>query len=127
MPAGTVHAVGGGVLFAEIQQTSDATFRLFDWNRRDAQGRSRPLHLEEGLAAIHWHENPPSRTQIANFALGVVPSESQRQPLVQAPYFDLTFGDIDCVEPSAARNALLTSRTCSDEPSAAGGVRALTT
>src|SRR5205807_1382927 len=38
LPAGSVHAVGGGVLFAEIQETSDATFRLYDWNRRDAQG-----------------------------------------------------------------------------------------
>ena len=45
LPAGTVHAVGGGVLMAEIQQTSDATFRLFDWHRRDAQGKSaHPSH-----------------------------------------------------------------------------------
>src|SRR5262249_22852263 len=41
LPAGTVHAVGGGVLLAEIQQSSDATFRLFDWNRLDAQGKAR--------------------------------------------------------------------------------------
>src|SRR5581483_6536170 len=47
LPAGTVHAVGGGVLMAEVQQTSDATFRLFDWNRCDAQGRARELHIEQ--------------------------------------------------------------------------------
>src|SRR5205823_3396050 len=58
LPAGTVHAVGGGVLLAEVQQTSDATFRLFDWNRRDAQGKSRPLHLDEALASTHWHRGP---------------------------------------------------------------------
>jgi mannose-6-phosphate isomerase len=58
LPAGTVHAVGGGVLFAEIQQTSDATFRLFDWNRKDAQGRPRALHVEEALACIHWDQGP---------------------------------------------------------------------
>jgi mannose-6-phosphate isomerase len=52
LPAGTVHAVGGGVLMAEVQQTSDATFRLFDWNRRDAAGKARTLHIEEGLACI---------------------------------------------------------------------------
>jgi mannose-6-phosphate isomerase len=58
LPAGTVHAVGGGVLMAEVQQTSDATFRLFDWNRRDAQGNARKLHIEESLASIHWNQGP---------------------------------------------------------------------
>src|SRR6185437_11358430 len=58
LPAGTVHAVGGGVLFAEVQQTSDATFRLYDWDRRDAAGRPRELHVEPGLACIHWPAGP---------------------------------------------------------------------
>jgi mannose-6-phosphate isomerase len=58
LPAGTVHAVGGGVLMAEIQETSDATFRLFDWNRVDAQGKSRKLHIEEAFAALHWEYGP---------------------------------------------------------------------
>src|SRR5206468_7878875 len=68
LPAGTVHAVGGGVLIAEIQQTSDATFRLFDWNRKDAQGNSRQLHIEESLASIHWGQGPvqPLRVTEAN-------------------------------------------------------------
>ena len=48
----------GGILLAEIQQTSDATFRLFDWNRRDAQGHSRTLHIEQALASIHWNRGP---------------------------------------------------------------------
>lgn len=51
IPAGTVHAIGAGLVVAEIQQSSDVTFRLFDWNRLDADGRPRPLHLDEGLAA----------------------------------------------------------------------------
>ena len=58
LPAGTVHAVGGGVLMAEVQQTSDATFRLFDWNRRDAQGQMRGLHIEQALACIDWETGP---------------------------------------------------------------------
>jgi mannose-6-phosphate isomerase len=58
LPAGTVHAVGGGVLFAEIQETSDATFRLFDWNRVDAHGKTRQLHIEESFQAIHWERGP---------------------------------------------------------------------
>jgi mannose-6-phosphate isomerase len=55
LPAGTVHAVGGGVLLAEIQQTSDATFRLYDWDR---PGPARPLHVEEALASIDWAQGP---------------------------------------------------------------------
>src|SRR5271163_3453861 len=58
LPSGTVHAVGGGVLIAEVQQTSDATFRLFDWNRRDAGGKARTLHVEEALACIDWKAGP---------------------------------------------------------------------
>ncbi|HEX3314234.1 MAG TPA: type I phosphomannose isomerase catalytic subunit [Gemmataceae bacterium] len=58
LPAGTVHAVGGGVLMAEIQETSDVTFRLYDWDRVDAQGRGRQLHLDEAIASIHWNADP---------------------------------------------------------------------
>lgn len=52
VPAGTVHAIGAGVLLYEIQETSDLTFRLYDWGRRDQQGRPRQLHVEEALAAL---------------------------------------------------------------------------
>jgi mannose-6-phosphate isomerase len=56
--AGTVHALGGGLLIAEIQQASDTTFRLFDWNRVDRDGRPRRLHIEEALAAIDFARGP---------------------------------------------------------------------
>lgn len=52
IPAGLVHALGPGLLVAEIQQSSDVTYRLWDWNRVDAQGQPRALHLEAGLAAV---------------------------------------------------------------------------
>jgi mannose-6-phosphate isomerase len=58
LSAGTVHAVGGGVLLAEIQQTSDATFRLYDWDRRNAAGQPRALHIEQALASIDWNQGP---------------------------------------------------------------------
>ena len=58
LPAGTVHGPGAGVLIAEIQQTSDATFRLFDWNRVDAEGKPRTLHVEQSLACIDWKQGP---------------------------------------------------------------------
>jgi mannose-6-phosphate isomerase len=54
IPAGAVHAIGPGILIAEVQTPSDTTFRLFDWNRRDAAGKSRALHVEEALANIRW-------------------------------------------------------------------------
>lgn len=49
IPAGTVHALGAGVVVYEIQQPSDVTFRLDDWGRRDAQGRPREMHVDQGL------------------------------------------------------------------------------
>ena len=51
IPAGTVHAIGAGLLVAEIQQSSDVTFRLHDWNRVGPDGKPRALHVEEGLEA----------------------------------------------------------------------------
>jgi mannose-6-phosphate isomerase len=58
LPAGTVHAVGGGIVLAEIQQNSDATFRLFDWNRLGSDGKPRPLHIQESLESIDWKAGP---------------------------------------------------------------------
>jgi mannose-6-phosphate isomerase len=55
LPAGTVHALGGGVLLFEVQQNSDMTFRLHDWDRVDAQtGKPRQLHVEQSLACIDF-------------------------------------------------------------------------
>jgi len=52
IPAGTVHAIGAGLLVAEIQQSSDVTYRLFDWNRTGPDGKPRPLHVEAGVEAV---------------------------------------------------------------------------
>jgi mannose-6-phosphate isomerase len=52
VPAGTVHALGGNLVVLEVQQTSDATFRLYDWGRVDAAGKPRPLHIEAALACL---------------------------------------------------------------------------
>ena len=58
IPAGTVHALGEGLLVAEIQQASDTTFRLFDWNRVGADGQPRPLHIGPSLAVIDYERGP---------------------------------------------------------------------
>jgi mannose-6-phosphate isomerase len=58
IPAGTIHALGAGLLIAEIQQASDTTFRLFDWNRVNADGKPRTLHVEQSLATIDYARGP---------------------------------------------------------------------
>ncbi|MAE08298.1 MAG: mannose-6-phosphate isomerase [Bacteroidetes bacterium] len=63
MPAGRVHALGPGILLAEIQQTSDITYRIFDWDRVDDKGDSRQLHTEEALDAINFKKYDSYRTQ----------------------------------------------------------------
>ena len=54
LQTGTVHAIGAGVVVAEIQQTSDVTYRLYDWDRVDANGQRRELHTELALEAINY-------------------------------------------------------------------------
>lgn len=51
---GTVHAIGAGIVLAEIQQTSDITYRIYDWDRPDKNGELRELHTEEALSAINF-------------------------------------------------------------------------
>lgn len=59
MPSGTVHALGPGVLVAEVQTPSDTTYRLFDWNRTDPKtGQARELHIEQGLACASLEPVP---------------------------------------------------------------------
>lgn len=58
IPAGTVHALGAGLLVAEIQQASDCTFRLFDWDRVDKDGQPRQLHIDQALEVIDFERGP---------------------------------------------------------------------
>lgn len=62
MPAGRVHAIGPGILLAEIQQTSDTTYRIYDWDRIDAAGMQREIHTEEALDAIDFEHHDEYRT-----------------------------------------------------------------
>ncbi len=63
LPAGTVHAIGAGVVVAEVQTPSDTTFRLYDWARQVGR-RPRELHVEEALAAIRWDVAVPAPVRI---------------------------------------------------------------
>lgn len=84
IPAGTVHAIGAGVLLAEIQQMSDATFRVFDWNRTGPDGLPRPLHIRESLEVTDYSRGPvdplPSNPE-------PIDGGNTRERLARCPYF----------------------------------------
>lgn len=80
IPAGRVHAIGKGILLAEIQQTSDVTYRIYDYDRRDDQGNPRELHTDLALDAIDYSIIPEYKTKYK-----LVPNESVE--LVKCNYF----------------------------------------
>ena len=84
VPAGSLHAILGGLVIAEIQQNSNTTYRVYDWNRRDAQGRSRPLHIEKGLKVINFAQKEP---QLSAGRLLESKEGWQRRLLVENRYF----------------------------------------
>lgn len=57
LPGGTVHAIGEGCLILEVQQNSNTTYRVYDWNRVDKNGKPRELHVAEAMKAIHWDKD----------------------------------------------------------------------
>jgi mannose-6-phosphate isomerase len=63
LPAGRIHAIGAGILLAEIQQTSDATLRIYDFDRLDDKGKPRELHTEKALEAIDFKMVPDFKTK----------------------------------------------------------------
>lgn len=66
IPSGTVHAIMEGLLIAEIQQNSDTTYRVYDWNRVDANGASRELHVERALDVINFDFVPEVKDSISH-------------------------------------------------------------
>lgn len=75
--AGTVHAIGAGILLAEIQQNSDITYRIYDWDRCDTQGRHRELHLEKAAEVTRFGEkhvgpSTPLRHKVGNVDVDVL-------------------------------------------------------
>lgn len=87
LPAGRVHSIGAGSFIAEIQQTSNITYRIYDFNRRDADGNTRELHTEQAKGAIDYAVLPDYRTRYE--AVKNRPVE-----LVACPYFTTTLYDL---------------------------------
>ena len=80
VPAGRVHAIGPGILLAEIQQTSDITYRMYDWDRLDKEGKGRELHTELALKAIDYKHYESYRTQYET-------ALNQTSQVADCPYF----------------------------------------
>ncbi|MBC8159770.1 MAG: mannose-6-phosphate isomerase, partial [Roseiflexaceae bacterium] len=80
VPAGTVHAINAGTMLFEIQQKSDLTYRVYDYDRRDASGNPRELHLARALDVIDYAAGKPSKVEPRDLGEG-------RSLLVSCPYF----------------------------------------
>lgn len=87
LPSGRVHAIGAGLVIFEIQQNSDTTYRVFDWNRTDAQGKPRQLHVKESLECIDFEdfEPEPVRSDLPE----AEQSNLHIQTLVEHPLFEV--------------------------------------
>jgi mannose-6-phosphate isomerase len=70
LPAGTLHAIGAGIQLFEVQQASDLTYRLFDWNRLDPDGKPRPLHLAKAADVLDYRATAPGAVGQLTFAIG---------------------------------------------------------
>lgn len=87
LPAGRIHSIGAGAFIAEIQQSSDVTYRIYDFDRKDAEGKSRELHIDQAREAINYEVLGDYRTQYE--ALRDEPTE-----LVACPYFTTSLYDM---------------------------------
>lgn len=88
LPAGRVHAIGAGCFIAEIQQTSNITYRIYDYDRRDAEGKGRELHTELAKDAIDYTLYPDYRTSYQ-------PEENKPVSLASCKYFTTNLLDLD--------------------------------
>ena len=73
LPAGRVHSIGGGIMLAEVQQTSDLTYRIFDYNRPGLDGKPRELHTELAAKALDYHVEENYRTEYTKAPDEVLP------------------------------------------------------
>ena len=87
IPAGRIHAIGAGTCLAEIQQTSDVTYRIYDYKRKDKDGNERQLHTQEASESIDY-------TVFDDYRTHYTPRQDESQLLVQCPYFNTAVYDL---------------------------------
>ena len=83
IPSGRCHAIGAGCLIIEIQQNSDTTYRVFDWNRSGLDGKPRQLHIDESLHSIDFADHEPAL------------AKPQGESIVHCPYFGIDRWQLD--------------------------------
>ncbi len=88
LPAGRIHAIGTGCFLAEIQQTSDVTYRIYDYGRKDKDGNCRQLHTREAAECINYNIEKNYRTEY-------LPKKNEGVNLVNCPYFNTAVYDLD--------------------------------
>jgi len=87
LPAGRIHSIGTGCFLAEIQQTSDVTYRIYDFKRKDKDGNYRQLHTKEAAESIDYTVYPSYRTEYT-------PKKDEPVTLVSCPYFTTSVYDL---------------------------------
>lgn len=95
LPAGRIHTIGAGCFLVEIQQTSDVTYRIYDFKRKDKDGNYRQLHTDEAAEAIDF-------TVYDDYRTTYTPSKNRAVELVDCPYFTTSVYDIDRTTPIEA-------------------------
>jgi len=95
IPAGRVHALGKGLMVAEVQQTSDCTYRIYDYDRVDKDGKKRQLHTAEAMDAIDFRGISSSAGGPALAATRYQPQRNQTVTLADCPYFTTRLIDFD--------------------------------
>jgi mannose-6-phosphate isomerase len=104
LETGTVHAIGAGLVVAEIQQTSDITYRLYDFDRVDAQGKTRELHVDLALEAINYNKIETKKEYSQNV--------NQSNTVVDCPYFTTNFIPLDGVISASKSGETFTVYMC---------------
>ena len=87
IPAGRIHSIGAGCFVAEIQQTCDVTYRIYDFKRRDKDGNLRQLHTREAAESIDY-------TVLPDYRMPYTPQKNISQQLVQCPHFTTAVYDL---------------------------------
>lgn len=87
LPAGRVHAICGGIMLAEVQQSSDVTYRIFDYNRPGMDGKPRELHTELAAQAIDYHVEREYRTDYGD-------TSNQAKQVIDTPFFDVRIMEV---------------------------------
>ena len=87
LPAGRVHAICGGIMLAEVQQSSDVTYRIFDYNRPGMDGKPRELHTKLAAKALDYHVEQNYRTEY-------VETDNRAVQIIDSPYFDVRVMEI---------------------------------